>query len=555
MDISTAYKQHQQIITLQNDLAEVLKEIWVTEWAYRLAFVATFVVYFVFVWMMYVSDLWGFTSWLVDNLSEIAALIIYTVLAVTLPLSMAMIKEIGYKHFAKYRNNWAVVGLIVFILAFAGVVYESISSSSQQQHISTSAAEKSKTFEVITNTKTGTIQTGSMASLIAEAQKQLARCEEKLKDGREPHCKGDAAKLQGYLDAEQRAMDSAERASVAAIEVKTKALQELKEDSYKPAFKAIRDSFGVTISTGVMLVTTFISVIFEISHLLLILFLSQKLRRKDWLTQSIINMEAAYLNSTGKAFRPEDFTDDSVLNMDDVREQSPSPMGFGMPATAQFKYQQAQQLMQPVGFIRTDQLNKPAVSPTQKTTVAKLGTAETQLEMPGLSEPAIREKRDELSTWNQELSGHGIDSPADKSLDKVEDKTTIQCIINKGLQAGEALHATLSKPSAEGDEIITNESGQQTISKPSADGQRMGLYDQWVQAVTEKECKPSVRPTWEWIQKRISNKETGSRTHDRTRISTMQKAFFNRAIHDGLMKKNSKYKNGGKKFIWIGATT
>ena len=195
MDISTAYKQHQQIITLQNDLAEVLKEIWVTEWAYRLAFVATFVVYFVFVWMMYVSDLWGFTSWLVDNLSEIAALIIYTVLAVTLPLSMAMIKEIGYKHFAKYRNNWAVVGLIVFILAFAGVVYESISSSSQQQHISTSAAEKSKTFEVITNTETGTIQTGSMASLIAEAQKQLARCEEKLKDGREPHCKGDAAKL------------------------------------------------------------------------------------------------------------------------------------------------------------------------------------------------------------------------------------------------------------------------------------------------------------------------------------------------------------------------
>ncbi len=575
MDISTAYKQHQQIINLQADIAEVVKEIKITEWAYRLAFVATFVVYFVFVWMMYVSDLWGFTSWLVDNLSEIAALVIYTVLAITLPLSMAMIKEIGYKHFAKYRNNWAVVVLIVGILAFAGVVYESISSSSQQQHISTSAAEKSKTFDVITNTQPNTIQAGSMALLIAEAQKKYNQCEERLKDGREPHCKGDKGKLQGLLDAEARAMDSAERASVAAIETKTKALQELKEDAYKPAFKAIRDSFGVTISTGVMLVTTFISVIFEISHLLLILFLSQKLRRKDWLTQSIINLEAAYLNATGKAFKTEDFTDDSVLNMQDVREQSPNQMGFGQPAMAQFKYQHAQQEpQQPVGFIRTDHLSKPATpppapaktAPAQKPVSAKLGTHDDQIEMPGLTAPTI-------STYNRELSGHGIDSPADKALNKADNKATIQRIINKGLQAGkpepetlsqpsadgsktgsgDAQQSTISKPSAEGSETLTGTPDQQTLSTPSADGQKTGLYDQWVQAVTVKECKPSVRPTWEWIQKRISNKETGSRTHDRTRISTMQKAFFSRAIHDGLMMANPKYRNGGKKFIWKGA--
>ncbi len=137
----------------------------------------------------------------------------------------------------------------------AGVVYESIVSSSQQQHISHSTAENSKTFQAISQSGAAKIATGSMVSLIAKAQQQVARCEQKLKAGQEKHCEGDKAKLKGYLEAEQRAMDSAERASIAAIEAKTTAIQELKEDAFKPVFKSIRDSFGVSISTGVMLVT------------------------------------------------------------------------------------------------------------------------------------------------------------------------------------------------------------------------------------------------------------------------------------------------------------
>lgn len=104
---------------------------------------------------------------------------------------------------------------------------------------------------------------------------------------------------------------------------------------------------------------------------------------------------------------------------------------------------------------------------------------------------------------------------------------------------------TVSTPSAEG--IAAKP--VQTVSKPSADGIG-GLYPQWVEAVKAGECKPSVRPSWEWIQKRIAAKETGSRTHDRTRISAMQKAFFSRAISDGYMVKNPNWTNGKKKFIW-----
>jgi hypothetical protein len=88
-----------------------------------------------------------------------------------------------------------------------------------------------------------------------------------------------------------------------------------------------------------------------------------------------------------------------------------------------------------------------------------------------------------------------------------------------------------------------------TVSKPLAN-RPDGLYSEWVEAVKTGDCLPSVKPTWIWVQKRISNKETGKRTPDRTRISAMQKAFFARAMKEGLMIENPNYRNGGKKYLW-----
>ncbi|MEZ5535331.1 MAG: hypothetical protein R3F02_06865 [Thiolinea sp.] len=148
-------------------------------------------------------------------------------------------------------------------------------------------------------------------------------------------------------------------------------------------------------------------------------------------------------------------------------------------------------------------------------------------------------------------------------LNKTADQDAIQRIINKGRKSGLGTAETqLSmnlKSSSEGAVKPVQKSSQkplakgedETLSKPLAKGQS-GLYGEWVAAVSEKQCRPSVNATWSWIQKRISNKETGSRTHDRTRITSMQKAFFSRAMHEGLMQQNPNYRNGGKKYIWIG---
>jgi len=78
------------------------------------------------------------------------------------------------------------------------------------------------------------------------------------------------------------------------------------------------------------------------------------------------------------------------------------------------------------------------------------------------------------------------------------------------------------------------------------------LYLVWIAAVRSGECRASIDSTRAWIQKRIAPVMTGSKTNDLKRIDQMRKGFFSRAIREGLMQINTTYRNGGKKYIWIG---
>ena len=94
----------------------------------------------------------------------------------------------------------------------------------------------------------------------------------------------------------------------------------MKEDGFKPVYKFARDAFKVSISTGVVIVAVVVSIIFEISHGLLVLFLMQKQRYLDYLENTLIDFQARYMTGTGKVHASEDFTDSSVIDMDDLRE-------------------------------------------------------------------------------------------------------------------------------------------------------------------------------------------------------------------------------------------
>jgi hypothetical protein len=318
--MAQAYKLHKNIGQVQEKINRVKGELKRTHLAATFAFIGTLIVYFVFIWSLYIADLWGFATWLRANLSEVVALPVFAVLGVTLPLAMAFIKHVGYDHLAYYDTGKATKYLIVFFMMFSGVVYEAISSSSQQQHIAHTSAESSKTFSAIMGTSAAVSDNSKLIADIAKAEAKLAKCEARLREGKEKHCSGSQAAVSSLKAALAAANAASVQASTQAIDAKANAAAKMKEDGFKPVYKFARDAFKVSISTGVVIVAVVVSIIFEISHGLLVVFLMQKQRYLDYLENTLIDFQARYMTGTGKVHASEDFTDSSVIDMDDLRD-------------------------------------------------------------------------------------------------------------------------------------------------------------------------------------------------------------------------------------------
>ncbi len=340
--VAAVYKLHKTIESTNEKIARVQAEIRKTHLAENFAFVGTLVVYFVFIWSLYINDLWGFATWLEANRHEVFAIPVFAVLGISLPLAMAYIKSIAYNHLALYDLARGAVYAIVFFLMFAGVTYEAISSSGQQQHIANTSAESSKTFQAVMGTGAATIDNSGMAAQLAKAEAKLSQCRARLAEGKEKHCDGSQATVDSLKASLQSASAATAQASVAAIQAKAKAASTMKEESFKPVYKFARDVFKVTISTGVVMVAVMVSIIFEISHGLLVLILMQKERYLEFLKNSLIERQADYMEGTGKVHASEDFTDSSILDMDKLREAGEvrRPVGFtadfGKTATAHY---------------------------------------------------------------------------------------------------------------------------------------------------------------------------------------------------------------------------
>lgn len=403
-DVATAYKLHKHIESTHEKIQRVQAEIKKTHLAENFAFIGTLLVYFVFIWGLYVNELWGFYTWLVQNLTEVFALPIFAALGITLPLAMAYIKSIAYHHLALYDLKKGSIYAIVTFLMFAGMIYESISSSGQQQHIAHTSAESSKTFQAVMGTSVSVGANGELAAQLAKAEAKLSQCRARLAEGKEKHCNGTQAAVDSLKTSMQSANAAQVQASNAAIEAKTKAASEMKEDGFKPVYKFARDVFKVTISTGVVMVALLVSFIFEVSHGLLVLFLMQKERYLAFLKESLIDQQADYMTGTGKVHALDDFTDNSILSMDELRETGEvKTNGIGFKANIQpvsarttsystahnrhtmAAFEQSQKV--PFGFAPSAS-RSPQPAPTPKPAPQPMGAAYT-----GLSALALLDKK------------------------------------------------------------------------------------------------------------------------------------------------------------------
>ena len=487
----------------------------------KLGFLLTFLLYLLFNQHLYLGDALSWSAYFKDAASIFG--FTFTVLIVVLmALFLSWVKHHAYLHFGFFGSVALVVTTVIGFALFA----EFFSSSANQDVKASVLVERNSAYQAtLTNegSSPSTVNSGLITS-IANAEQKLARCEANLKLGKEKHCDGDRAKVTALKSSEQSANHAQAQANIERDKLKYERQDELKAQSYNPVILTLaRGLAGESgdykdyLKTAVVLITLFVAVCFEILHH----FLSKSHGAS---MAAIEDLELAIAKYEGS---PEHTYSPSPSPVFKTTEPDKQPIGFGLPtaapSTAQrddqpvlFKYQmQAEpkptesRARFPMGFTFPSVASTP---PSAELKPKHLGTHEEPLPLPALG--GFKARRDTFAS--PELS----DSE------------------------------TVSRPLANGSETGSVQNPAMTVSTPLANGSE-ALYWAWVDAVKAGECLPSVKPTWLWIQKRIAPTETGTQTDDRTRISHMQKAFFNRAIKENLMVLNPHYKNGGKKYLWI----
>jgi hypothetical protein len=303
---ASAYKINQRLRLVQTDLNDYraalnhsIVNLGIAKWV-------TFILYFTAVWTLYVYDVWGVADFLTSNMGDMPAFAIFGTVSVMLPRFLSRTKEDRYKDIAEdtasgYRLTTVAILTLIFF-ASSGLFFELFTATSQQQHITTTAAENSKSFQQTQSTITIASTNGDA---LASAERKVALCYAK----KEKTCVGDEARVASLK--EQQARDSQQQiaAGAALFTAQHAAREELKEEANKPLFKMIRDSFGVSINTGMIIGVAIMITIFELTHIINLFTYASRLRRWRETNEQFIEMNGEYMELTGHVVSTNDFDD------------------------------------------------------------------------------------------------------------------------------------------------------------------------------------------------------------------------------------------------------
>ena len=484
----------------------------------KLGFVLTFLLYLIFNQHLYLGDATGWSEYLKDGASMSGFVFLMTI-TVLMALFLAGVKHHLYLHFGVAGQ---VLYVVVLLIGFA-LLAEMFSTSASQDVKSRIMLSKDEAYQqTLKNSATPAILGDSkLTGDIATARRKLAQCRERLKQGREPHCKGSAATFHSLMESERKLMTAQKQISVEEQKINHDRQDKLKADSYNPVVVStakmlagmFAGEYGDYVKQAIMVLMMIVAITFEVLHHFLSKVHGETKRHINEMTLQLASMDDRQQQE----------------NWSEIPADNNQPFGFNQPVgkvtTAQlnrFKYQDEVQIneseskaKQPFGFSPSPKSELPATAIPNRTGKHNpaLGRSEQHYELP-LDNPMPETVNRPLA--NGAGAGFGVPDLEDNQ---------------SGVESG-----------SEGD--------TETVSTPLANGLKPSLYACWISAVQAGDCKPSVKPTWSWIQKRIAGAETGKRTPDRTKITLMQKGFFNRAIVDGHMILNPKYTNGGKKYLW-----
>lgn len=510
---------------------------------------ATFGLYIVAVFMLYVADVWGVATFMEKNSNEYIALIVFSVISFTLSYFLASGKESVYEDIAiSHSEGYKLTRGQIFAMALfasSGILFELFSATSNQQHISNTAAENAGLLKPVDPSVISVGTDPALAKRVEDAQAKLGACQAKLGTQYK-----DCKYSEGRLSAAQANMAAANQtaASVSSemYSIQSQDRKEMLERFDKPMFKVVGRAVDGDTNDGMVIAVAIMITIFELQHIMSLFAYANALRR----------MKSAGSN---KPAQPEYVDADHQQNVSSPASAAPVSAFAGAADSARQTVSEAvgHEMMKAQGA--RNALHQRMQAGADKV-ADKLDITQERDWKPTWEKTTVREvlSRDPS---NVRESGGFKQSPEQleraKALAADQDGTTYRQALRSGhknYQDG-ALDAPVSKLHEPTLRTGSNNpahrvtQGQQTqgIEKPL--NIPANLYSQWCTAIRDGSCKPTVTASRSWVQKRIAASQREKLTYTPTEISAIVQVFFVKALRDGVVINNPHYTNGKPKYL------
>ena len=457
---------------------------------------ATFCLYIVAVFMLYVSDVWGIASFLENNSNEYVALAIFSVTSFILAYFLASSKEAVYEDIALNRSEGfhmtAGQRFAMVLFASAGILFELFSATSNQQHISNNAAEQ---VGLLKPAEVGSVAINTSPALtdaLMKAQANLNKCQETLKQGRVKDCHVSEGKVTGALKAIDMANQTAATVSGELVDKTNAHNEKLLERFDKPMFKVVGKVVGGDTNDGMIVAVAVMITIFELQHILAVFAYGNALRR---------------MNADKLAKPPV-----ATVKPEPTLQAGSASLLHKTGETIATEMAKAQQAREQVYHSAADKLDNLQVRESSgfKQSPEQLAKA---MELAGMT------YRTELRQGGQQFRDAPLDRPTPTAPDYLKGSGT----------------ATPNKPATP---------TTPDYLKGSEKGEITHLYPLWIGGVVEGSVKVSESVFSDFVNTHVDSKQLG---FNKAKLSEVWQQFGDRAVAEGKLTLNPEYVPGNRK--------
>ena len=457
---------------------------------------ATFCLYIVAVFMLYVSDMWGIASFLENNSNEYVALAVFSVTSFILAYFLASSKEAVYEDIALNRSEGfhmtAGQRFAMVLFASAGILFELFSATSNQQHISNNAAEQ---VGLLKPAEVGSVAINTSPALtdaLMKAQANLNKCQETLKQGRVKDCHVSEGKVTGALKAIDMANQTAATVSGELVDKTNAHNEKLLERFDKPMFKVVGKVVGGDTNDGMIVAVAVMITIFELQHILAVFAYGNALRR---------------MNADKLAKPPV-----ATVKPEPTLQAGSASLLHKTGETIATEMAKAQQAREQVYHSAADKLDNLQVRESSgfKQSPEQLAKA---MELAGMT------YRTELRQGGQQFRDAPLDRPTPTTPDYLKGSGT----------------ATPNKPATP---------TTPDYLKGSEKGEITHLYPLWIGGVVEGSVKVSESVFSDFVNTHVDSKQLG---FNKAKLSEVWQQFGDRAVAEGKLRLNPEYVPGNRK--------